>query len=125
MKTKKAFTLIELLVTIAIVGIMSAIAMAAFGQYRARGNDANANQDLRSAATAQEAQYVDTANYIACTDRDDCITKLIGVKNFNEKTIISMTADAGNSFEGTSSSTFGSGRSFHWNNTSGLDIIDP
>ncbi len=124
MKRENAFTLIELLVTVAILGILAAIGMAAFGQYRARGNDANANQDLRSAATAQEAQYVDTASYIACTDRQDCIDKLIGIESFNEKTFISMTANSGISFEGTSVSSFGSGQTYKWNNLSGLELLN-
>ncbi|GAI61786.1 unnamed protein product [marine sediment metagenome] len=64
-KNEKGFTLIELMIVIAIIGILAAIAIPQFSAYRMRSYNAAANADLRNAATAQEAYYVDNAIYCA------------------------------------------------------------
>jgi len=64
MRKNEGFTLIELMIVIAIIGILAAIAIPQFSAYRKRSYNSSAEADLRNAATAQEAYYVDTQKYI-------------------------------------------------------------
>ncbi|MFW6147396.1 MAG: type IV pilin protein [Thermodesulfobacteriota bacterium] len=67
MKDQKGFTLIELMIVIAIIGILAAIAIPQFSAYRTRSYNSAAQSDLRNAATAQEAYYVDEQTYCGTT----------------------------------------------------------
>jgi type IV pilus assembly protein PilA len=65
MRKNEGFTLIELMIVIAIIGILAAIAIPQFSAYRTRSYNSAAEADLRNAATAQEAYYVDNQSYMA------------------------------------------------------------
>ena len=63
MRKNEGFTLIELMIVIAIIGILAAIAIPQFSAYRTRSYNSAAEADIRNAATAQEAYYVDNQTY--------------------------------------------------------------
>ena len=66
-KKESGFTLIELMIVIAIIGILAAIAIPQFSAYRTRSYNSAAQADLRNAATAQEAYFVDENTYCSTT----------------------------------------------------------
>jgi prepilin-type N-terminal cleavage/methylation domain-containing protein len=77
MNNEKGFTLIELLVVIAIIGILAAIAIPQFAEYKTRAFNSRAQSDLRNGLTAEEAYFVDNEAYADCTD-DVCESTLPG-----------------------------------------------
>jgi len=62
-RDERGFTLIELMIVIAIIGILAAIAIPQFSSYRKRAYNSAAESDLKNAATAEEAYFVDNQTY--------------------------------------------------------------
>jgi len=63
-KTEKGFTLIELMIVVAIIGILAAIAIPQFSQYRIKAFNSASQADLRNLMTSQEAAYADNQQYV-------------------------------------------------------------
>lgn len=112
---ERGFTLMELLIVVAIIGILTAIAVPQFASYRQRGFDARAQSDLRNAALAQEALYSTSQQYVACTDAD-CAARLPGLA-LSPGVQLSITV-SGDSFVATASHPQGS-RSFVYDSARG------
>ena len=65
-KNSSGFTLIELLIVIAIIGILSAIAIPQFNQYKIRGYDAHSKQALHDMHLLCNAYWLDTDSEQGC-----------------------------------------------------------
>ena len=91
-KDEKGFTLIELMIVIAIIGILAAIAIPQFSAYRTRSYNSAAQADLRNAATAQEAYYVDEQTY--CNSTSTLIGSTYGLFLSENVTISDLVATA-------------------------------
>ena len=63
MRNQRGFTLIELLVVVAIIGILSAIAIPAYGDYVLRGKLSEAFSQLSSLQLRMEQYYQDNRSY--------------------------------------------------------------
>ena len=119
---ERGFSFVELLVVVGIVGILSAIAVPQFSEFRKNAYNAAASSDLRNAATAEEAYYALNEEYLSCQN-ESCIRSadgtsgLPGVKAISSTVNIKMVADNEN-FTGEASSSKVS-KIFFWNSENG------
>ena len=63
MKTVKGFTLIEVMIVVAILGIISAIAIPSYSEYVRKGKRADAKVELLRISQLQESYFVQNLSY--------------------------------------------------------------
>ena len=66
MKEQDGFTLVELMIVVAIIGVLSAVAVPNFKKYQAKAKSSEAKVQLAAAYTAEQAFYGDFGMYGHC-----------------------------------------------------------
>ncbi len=120
MKREGGFTLTELLAVIGILGVLAAVAIPQFLQYRAKGFDARAKMDLCNVATAEEAYYADYEIYLPC-DQSSCTSLLPTMRGIPSPGVtlkITTPFATASNFTGTSKHS-SSNTTFAWNSANG------
>ena len=116
LRQESGFTLIELLVVVAIIGILAAIAIPQFAAYRKRGYEGALKSDLKNAATAEEAYFVENRVYKAGALASGTPS------GYNQTAdITALDAAVGvNTFQLTATHTNCAGISWSYDNTTGV-----
>jgi len=93
MKEADGFTLIELLAVIAILGILAAVAIPQFSQYRNTAYCAQITSDASHAFTAMEAYYSQNLTYGSLSDTNFSPTTGITVIVTNTNPLVVQASD--------------------------------
>ena len=112
----RGFTLLELLVVLSIVGVLTATAIPAYRDYKARSFDFRALSDLRSLTMAEEAHFIDQETYLSCSNTS-CL-ELPGLSAISDGVEISATGND-ESFTATSTHQKGSSKVYSWDSSAG------
>jgi type IV pilus assembly protein PilE len=67
-KTDRGYTLIEMMITVAIIGILAAVAIPAYNGYVTVGKEAEAKAGLTTIALLEEQYFAENRTYIAGAD---------------------------------------------------------
>jgi type IV pilus assembly protein PilA len=114
-RQSSGFTLIELLMVVCIIGLLAAIAIPQFMNYRSRGIDSQMRSDLKNAAIAMESYFA---------HRQEYPTSLSGIAAFGFTqtggVTVTITVTSPSSFTLGASKAGGSQASFTYDSTTGV-----
>ena len=92
------FTLIELLITVAIVGILAAVAYPSYTDFVTRSNRSEGQSELLRYANLQEQVYVDSRSYAADMSGLGAGTGVTSIDTESKKYTISVSAQTETTF---------------------------
>ncbi|WP_433828601.1 prepilin-type N-terminal cleavage/methylation domain-containing protein [Actinoplanes sp. CA-015351] len=135
-KADEGFTLIELLVVVVIIGVLVAIAVPVYLNYRQGAADKSAQSDVRGAISAVEQYYTNNGNTYPTAQKDQTNTSSAtasltltkqtggtdGVVTLSDKTQLSYVPNGTSAYLICANNTGGSGKWYVYDSSTGGSV---